>query len=91
MNVQTKLSAKGQVVIPKHVRDRMGLAVGCELEVIETAGGVLLRKPQKRKKLSVAEASARLRKLINYKGPPLSIEQLSWSAEADQEYRRSKR
>ena len=91
MNAHTKLSAKGQVVIPKDVRDRLGWPQGSELEVIETAGGVLLRKPQVRKSLTVAEASAKLRKLVKYEGPPLPIEKLSWSAEADREYRRSKR
>ena len=91
MTAQTRLSAKGQVVIPKDVRDRLGWPQGSELEVIETAGGILLRKARERKKLTVAESSAQLRKLIDYKGPPLSIEQLSWSAEADREYSRSKR
>ena len=90
MNAQTKLSAKGQVVIPKDVRERLGWPQGSELEVVETAEGVLLRKPRTRDKLTVAEAMAQLRRVINYKGPPLSVEQLSWSAEADQAYRRSK-
>jgi AbrB family looped-hinge helix DNA binding protein len=91
MNAQTKLSAKGQVVIPKDVRDRLGWPQGSALDVIETAGGVLLRQPQTRKKLTVEEASALLRKQVNYKGPPLTIDQLSWSADADREYRLSKR
>jgi AbrB family looped-hinge helix DNA binding protein len=90
MNAQTKVSAKGQVVIPKDVRERLGWPQGSELEVIETSGGVLLRKPPERKKLSFEEATAQLRKIVNYKGPPLTIEQLSWSAEADREYQRSK-
>lgn len=90
MNAQTKVSAKGQVVIPKDVRERLDWPQGSQLEVIETAGGVLLRKPQGRTKLSFEEATARLRKVVNYTGPPLTIEQLSWSAEADRAYRRSK-
>jgi AbrB family looped-hinge helix DNA binding protein len=90
MTAQTKLSAKGQVVIPKDVRDRLGWPQGSELEVIETAGGVLLRKPQSRKALTFEEATARIRKVVNYQGPPLTIEQLSWSAEADRAYQKSK-
>ena len=90
MTLQTKLSAKGQVVIPKDVRDRMGWPQGSALDVIETAGGVLLRKPRGRTKLTFEEATARLRKVVNYKGPPLTIEQLSWSSEADREFRRKK-
>lgn len=90
MNAQTRVSAKGQIVIPKDVRDRLGWPQGSALDVIETAGGILLRKPEERKKLSFEEATARLRKTVKYKGPPLTIEQLSWSAEADREYQRSK-
>ena len=82
------MSGKGQVVIPKDVRDRLGWPQGSALEVIEMSGGVLLRKPDGRKKLTFEEATARIRKAINYTGPPLSIEQLSWSAEADRDYRR---
>jgi AbrB family looped-hinge helix DNA binding protein len=91
MTAQTRLSAKGQVVIPKDVRDRLGWPQGSALEVIETAGGVLLRKPQEGKKLSVDEATARLRKIVHYQGPPLTIEQLSWSAEGDRAHQQSKR
>ena len=90
MTHQTKLSAKGQVVIPKDVRDRLGWPQGSSLDVIETAGGVLLRKPQERAKLSFEEATARIRRIVSYKGPSLSIDQLSWSAEADRAYRRRK-
>lgn len=43
MGAQTKLSAKGQVVIPKPIRDRLRWREGASLEVLETANGVLLR------------------------------------------------
>ena len=61
MNAQTKVSGKGQVVIPKDVRDRLGMVEGTVLDVIESTEGVFLRRPAKRKKLSVDEASALLR------------------------------
>ncbi len=44
MNAQTKLSAKGQVVIPKPVRERLNWGEGDRLEILETADGVLLRR-----------------------------------------------
>lgn len=91
MTAQTRLSAKGQVVIPKDVRDRLGWGQGSSLEVIETAGGVLLRRPHERKTLTVAEATEQLRKQFQYKGPPLPIERLSWSAEVDEEFERSRK
>jgi AbrB family looped-hinge helix DNA binding protein len=91
MTAQTKLSAKGQVVIPKDVRDRLGWPQGSELELIETGDGVLLRKRPERKKITVDEAMAKLRVLVDYKGPPIPIEQLSWSARLDREYEKSQR
>ena len=39
----TKLSAKGQIVLPKRVRDAHGWAPGVEFVVEDTAAGVLLR------------------------------------------------
>jgi AbrB family looped-hinge helix DNA binding protein len=86
MNAQTKVSAKGQVVIPKQVRDRLGIGEGTVLDVIESGDGVFLRMPAKRKKMSVEETTARLKELINWQGPPLPIERLSWSAEVDREF-----
>lgn len=86
MAAHTKMSAKGQVVIPKDVRERLGLVEGIVLDVIETDDGVILRKPLERKKLSVDEAVRELQKIYKHEGPPFPIERLSWSAEVDREY-----
>lgn len=83
MSAHTKLSAKGQVVIPKDVRDRLGLTEGMTLDVIEAGDGVLLRRSRQPGKISAAEAVARLRKIYKHKGPPIPIERLSWSADVE--------
>ena len=83
MNMQTKLSAKGQVVIPKDVRDRMGLEVGEAFDVIERGNEVVLRRSGPRAgeyRPSVAEATALLRKIIKYNGPRISDEDVSKAA-----------
>ena len=78
MNARTKLSAKGQVVIPKDLRDRMGLTIGDAFEVISRGDELVLRRETKRKKLSFEEATTQLRELVKYNGPPIPIEKLSW-------------
>ncbi len=77
MNAHTTLSAKGQVVIPKEVRDRLRLRPGDQLDVIEQGGGVLLRRSSAEPRLSLEEAEHRLRALIRYDGPPVSIEEMN--------------
>ena len=44
MDVETtKLSSKGQVIIPKHIRESYHWDAGLELQVIEFDGGILLK------------------------------------------------
>ena len=52
----TKVSDKGQVVIPKEIRERMNLKEDSALLVAETRGGVLILK-----KLDIKEIADRLR------------------------------
>ncbi|MEQ1639533.1 MAG: AbrB/MazE/SpoVT family DNA-binding domain-containing protein [Novosphingobium sp.] len=44
MTMQTRLSAKGQVVIPKDVRDRLGLTEGTVFDVIDRGNEVVLKR-----------------------------------------------
>lgn len=77
MNALTKLSAKGQVVIPKATRDRLGLRAGQSLEVIETAEGILLKRVPSRGSVSLDEALRRIRSVIHYEGPPVTVEEMN--------------
>ena len=57
----TKLSAKGQVVLPKRVRDAHGWSPGVEFIVENTPDGVVLR-PKSGKRLGrIAELAGMLR------------------------------
>ena len=40
----TTVTSKGQVTIPKHIRDRKGIAAGTRLEVSEQGDDIILRK-----------------------------------------------
>ena len=78
MNAKTKLSAKGQVVIPKDIRERMGLSIGDSFDVIARGDELVFRRESSVKKISVAKVTARLRELVRYTGPTIPVERLSW-------------
>ena len=82
VTAQTRLSAKGQVVIPKDVRNRLGWLQGSELEVVETGEGVLLRKRRRKGTCSPDEALARIHARHRHEGPPLAVEELGFAPEA---------
>jgi AbrB family looped-hinge helix DNA binding protein len=74
MNAETKMSAKGQVVIPKELRERLDWAAGTELEIEESLDGLILRRKQPhRRRLTLEEFRARRPKHV---GPPLSLEEM---------------
>lgn len=73
MNARTTVSAKGQVVIPKDVRDRLKIASGDRLEVVERPDGVLLRKQPSKSGESFEAITARIRSRVKYSGPPVAI------------------
>ena len=44
-----RISKRGQITIPKRLRDRYGLHHGIEVEIIPTEEGLLTRRPVKSK------------------------------------------
>lgn len=88
MNARTKISAKGQIVIPKAGRDRRHWSEGDRLDVIETAGGVLLRPLQdRRERISIEEFR---RRVPPHKGRTISFEEMEAAvlAEASERFAR---
>ena len=76
MNAITRLSDKGQVVVPKAIRDLKGWAPGLDLEVVDAGDGVLLRPRRAHKHLSVAEAVERMRAIYTHSSPPVTLEEM---------------
>ena len=72
-SLKTKVSTKGQVVLPKAIRDKRGFGPGVELIVEERPEGVLLRPSPK------AEATRSRTSLVDW-GPStefVSIEEMN--------------
>jgi AbrB family looped-hinge helix DNA binding protein len=69
----TTLSTKGQVLIPKEVRERRGWAAGLTLEVEECEDGVVLRPVRTLPRTTVDDL---LGCLPPYKGRPRTLAQM---------------
>ena len=80
MNAFTKMSDKGQVVVPAGMRHRLGWLPGTDLEVIEHGDSVTLRPRPAPKLLTPAQAVERFRALYQHQGPPATIEDMKASA-----------
>ncbi len=91
MNAKTKLSAKGQVVIPKDVRDALGLKPGQSLDVIRTGGGVLLKPSVAKSGRSFDEITASIRALYTHRGPPVGIDEMDAAVDRMMRERREPR
>lgn len=79
----TLLSVKGQVVIPKALRDARRWGPGTRFEVRETPEGVLLTPAAAPAKRDLHEGLAALRKLANYQGPAASLEDMDAAVAAE--------
>lgn len=86
MNARAKISSKGQLVLPKVIRDSHGLGPGSEVD-IESAGDTIILRPHVRKPLvrrtySLDEVAG----MLKYDGPPVSIRDMDRAVE--EEFRR---
>jgi len=82
MSATTKLSAKGQVVIPADVRRALGLRTGQILQVRNTGSGVMLTPVHDEKSgRSTEELLAEIRKIYTHAGPPATLEDMDRAVE----------
>lgn len=70
--LKTKLSTKGQVILPKAIRDRKNWGPGVNLVVEETPEGVLL----KREPLFPPTTPEQVFGMLKYTGPAKTIEEM---------------
>ncbi len=65
----TKLSTKGQIVLPKSIRESKGWRAGMELSVEETPQGVLIRPSRPFPPTRVEDVAG----CLHYKGRPKTL------------------
>ena len=68
----TKLSSKGQVIIPKTLRSRYNWSTGQELSVIDTGDGILLKPSHRFKKTELDQVAG----ILKYSGKPVSLDEM---------------
>lgn len=75
MGIEITVSSKGQIVIPKDVREALGLRAGEKL-MLERVGRRLILEPPapQRKRISYEEFRCRVPK---YQGPPATIDDMN--------------
>ena len=75
------LSSKGQVVIPKEIRDELHWEAGTELTLVSSASGVTLKATPKKTGRNLADLIG----MLKHDGPPVSTEELSRPVELTDE------
>jgi len=75
----TTVSTKGQVILPKAIRERRHWAAGTQLIVEETADGVLLRSAP----LFAPTRPEDVAGMLAYKGKPKTIEEMDAAIEEE--------
>lgn len=66
------MSTKGQLVIPRELRERLGWREGTRLEIVSQAGGVVIRAVRAFPETKVED----LLGVLKYAGPPKTIEEM---------------
>jgi AbrB family looped-hinge helix DNA binding protein len=68
----TKLSSKGQIVIPKELRDFYNWQPGLEFIIMDTGDGLIIRPKRPFPQTTLADVAGSL----PYDGPPLTLEEM---------------
>jgi antitoxin PrlF len=67
------MTSKGQITLPAATRAKLKLVKGAQMDVEETADGKVILTPKPKKTGDIR----RLRGILKYDGPPVSIEEMN--------------
>ena len=81
------VTSKGQVTIPKRVRDALGITPGSKVEFDLAAGGARLKLVKKHVSSRIDEAAS----ILEYKGPRIPIDEMHGGIAARKAARRARR
>lgn len=73
--MKARISSKGQLVLPKALRQSRGMVEGAEVEVEEVPGGVLLKLVRGPEEASLADLVG----CTGYQGPPRTLQDMEFA------------
>ena len=76
MSVDIKISSKGQIVIPKDVREALRLEPGTTLRLTREGRRIVLESPRREQRERITYAEFR-RRVPKYEGPPIAVEDMT--------------
>ena len=74
---ETRLSSRGQIVIPKWLRDKHNWQAGLEFVVIDTGDGIFLKPVRPFRRTSLEEVAG----CLAYSGQPKTLEEMDAAIE----------
>lgn len=75
----TRLSTKGQLILPKELRERHQWKAGTQFEILEHGDAVMLRPVERLPETTLDELAG----CTGYEGPPRSLEEMDAAIERE--------
>lgn len=85
--ITTKLSSKGQIVIPKEIRDELHWEAGTQLSLVSNGSGVSLRAMPAKTGRNLCDLIG----LLKHDGAPIAVEELCKPVDIRADWEKSER
>ena len=81
--MRARISSKGQLVLPKAVREAYGLTAGSEVEIESVGETIVLRPHVRRPRTGRVYTLDEVAGMLKYDGPPVSIRDMDRAVEEE--------